>query len=139
MSELTDRIEEALASIIEPVLPGAQVMTYGGAAPAEKSYIFVRALQGDEDPPGSGIFNCDCALLMHGNFSEDDVGALEDIFYAGYDFAETIRSAGLGEFKIPKGLAVDINTGGKAASGLDADREYTFSLWAQKDPVPALT
>ena len=139
MSELTDRIEEAIEGVISTALPTAQVLTYGGAVPADKSYILIRSLQGDEDPPGSGIFGCDTSIIMHGNFSEDDVGIIEDIFYAGYDFAETLRTAGAGAYKMPQGLAVDLNTGGKSAEGLDADREYSFVMYAQKDPVPAVT
>jgi hypothetical protein len=132
MDELAKRIETALKGIIDAALPNAQVLTYGDLPKAEKEHVIIRVLQGDEDPPGTGIFLCDCAVGLHGNFSGSDVEAIEAIFYAGYEFSEILRTAGAGAYLMPQGLAVDLNTGSKASAGLDADRQYSFTVYAQK-------
>ena len=132
---LAKRIEDVIDGLIEAALPDEQALIFGESTDAEKDYIATTANRAGEDPPGSGIFLYDVSVLAHGNFTQDNLHTLEELFDGATALGDSIRTAATGSFVVPGGQCVELDTGPKNGAGLDLETRFTFGLWAQTQEV----
>lgn len=134
-NDLGKRVETAVEAVIVASLAEEQVVTFGETEEAGKNCIAVKADRQAEDPPGTGIFPVAVTVTAQGPQDHTVIDALEDIFSGSYDLASSLATEGSGSFVVPSGNAVDISSGSKTGSGLDAVYTYSFTLWCQTQEI----
>ena len=132
---LARRIETVIDSLVENVLPDNQALVFGQTSEAEKDYIATTAVRISEDPAGSGIFLHDVQVVAHGNFSQENLHALENLFNGATTLGDAIRTASSGSFVVAGGQCVELEAGTKTGAGLDLEHRFNFGLWAQTQEV----
>ena len=132
---LSRRIENVIDGLIEAVLPDEQALVFGQTTAAEKDYIATTAVRVGEDPLGSGVFLHDGQVVAHGNFTQANLHALEELFDGATTLGNAIRTAASGSFVVAGGQCVELDAGPKTGAGLDLEHRFTFGLWAQAQEV----
>ena len=132
---LSDRIQDALETVVTAQLSTEQVLPFGGTEEAGKAYTSIRLVSIGEDPPGSGIFAFDGSVTMHGAHTDADALALETIFNNSFALADALRTAGVLTFVMPGGESVEIDGTSRTGVGLDTEITFSFGCWAQTKEV----
>ena len=116
---LSRRIESVIDGLVEAVLPDEQALVFGQTTDAEKDYIATTAVRVAEDPVGSGVFLHDVQVVAHGNFTQDNLRTLEELFDGATTLGNSIRTAATDSFVVPGGQCVELDAGPKTGAGLE--------------------
>ena len=133
--DLGRKLESAVESVLTTALPSPQKLSFGETEKAGAEYIIIKADRGEEDPPGSGLFDFSVEVKAHGQFTQTEINTIDLVFTGSRELAASMRTAGNNLYDMPQGEACELLASAKTGVGIDSEYTWSFGIWAQEKSI----